>query len=117
MTIHVNSTSSHCPVCSMPAQGQTITESCRLLPTGVTALTELLFKNLRPISSLARIFKGVSAEDPCQSCPHNELIENTGTFIAMKQIGEHEWGELHLCRVAKLPILFQLQMPNNFSLA
>ena len=97
MTIHVTSPTYQCPVCSMPAQGQTITESCRLLPTGVTASTELIFKTCDRSAILQEFLKGVSAEDPCWNCPHNELIENTGTFIAMKQIGEHEWGELHLC--------------------
>ena len=97
MTIHINSTTYQCPLCSAPAQGQTISESCRLLPASSTVSTELTLKTCIQSAALRKFLEGGIAADPCQQCSHNELIENTGTFVAMKQLGEHEWGELHLC--------------------
>ena len=97
MTIHINSTTYQCPLCSAPAQNQTFTESCILLPAGATTSAELILQTCVRSAALKEFLGDGSAEDPCQHCLHNELIENTGTFIAMKQLGEREWGEMHQC--------------------
>ena len=44
MTIHINSTTYQCPLCSAPAQNQTFTESCILLPAGATTSAELILQ-------------------------------------------------------------------------
>ena len=97
MTIHINSTTYQCPLCSAPAQNQTFTESCILLPAGATTSAELILQTCVRSAALKEFLEDGSVEDPCQHCLHNELIEDAGTFIAMKQVGEREWGEMHQC--------------------
>ncbi|WP_288185237.1 hypothetical protein [uncultured Sporomusa sp.] len=97
MTTHISSTTYQCPVCSAPAQDQTLTDSCHLLPAGSTTSTELILKTCVQPVALREFLEESSAEDPCQHCLHHELIEDAGTFIAMKQLGEREWGEIHQC--------------------
>ena len=91
------SATNQCPNCMTPAQGQTITESCRLLPADVSPSLELVLKTCICPTELQAFIKTGSGVDPCQQCPHNEIIEDAGTFVAMKQVGDCVWGEIHNC--------------------
>ncbi len=104
MTNFVTSATYQCPTCSTPAQEQRISESCRLLPSGMTPSPESILAVCIRTNALKNSLENDSAA-PCQQCRHNEIFEDTGTFIAMKQLGEREWGEMHQCPNCNTPYI------------
>lgn len=97
MTILLTTANNQCPNCSAPVQRQVINESCILASSDVPASPAAILSVCIGPTELQSFLQGNSDTDPCQQCLHNQVIEDPGTFIAMKQLGERSWVELHKC--------------------
>ena len=94
---HETSATNQCPNCMTPAKGETITETCRLMPAKVSPSPESVLKTCICPTELQAFIESGSGIDPCPQCPHNEIIEDAGTFVSMKQLRDRSWGEVHTC--------------------
>ena len=97
MTILLTPANNQGPNCSAPGQRHVINESCILAPSDVPASPAAILSVCICPTELQSFLQGNSDTDPCQQCLHNQVIEDPGTFIAMKQLGERSWVELHKC--------------------
>ena len=97
MTILLTTANNQCPNCSAPVQRQVISESCILDPSDVPASPAAILSVCICPTELQSFLQGNSDADPCQLCLHNHVVEDPGTFVAVKQLGERSWVEIHKC--------------------
>ena len=104
MNYETNATN-QCPNCMTPAKRTIIMETCRLLPADVLPSPESILKTCICPTELHSLIESGSGVDPCQQCPHNEIIEDAGTFVSVKQLGERTRGEVHNCAHCHTPFI------------
>ena len=86
-----------CPLCGEPAKATTTKERCLRLPTDAPNNCETMISHCIKSNELQQYFPSQTGEDPCLDCAYNEVIHDPGTFIAMDEVGERQWNELHKC--------------------
>ena len=97
MTILLTTANNQCPNCSAPVQRHVINESCILAPSDVPASPAAILSVCICPTELQSFLEGNTETDPCHQCSHNQFIEDPGTFMGIKQLGEQSWVELHKC--------------------